>query len=56
MALVRGVTEADLVGLVFSLPLLLVAIAPAALSRPERQTVAMQIPRPEWNRAQAVRF
>jgi O-antigen ligase len=56
MALVRGVTEADLVGLVFSLPLLLVAIAPAALSRPERQTVAMQIPRPEWSRAQAVRF
>jgi O-antigen ligase len=56
IALVRGVTEADLLGLVFSLPLLLMTIAPAALPRSERRTVALQDARPEWSRAQAARL
>ena len=56
MALVRGVTEADLVGLVFSLALLLVTIAPAALPGAERRTIALQVARPEWSRAQTARL
>jgi O-antigen ligase len=54
MGLVRGVTEADLTGLVFSLPLLLVMIAPAAVSSFRQRAVAVQVARPEWARTQVL--
>jgi exopolysaccharide production protein ExoQ len=52
MAMVRGITEADLAGLVFSLPLLLLMIAPAALLSSENRTIALQVAPPEWSRTQ----
>ena len=56
MALVRGITEADLTGLVFSLPLLFLMIAPAGLLTSGNRTIALQVARPEWNRAQTARI
>jgi exopolysaccharide production protein ExoQ len=55
MALVRGVTEADLTGLVFALPLLLLMTSPAVSPRSVPRSVALQVARPEWSRVPLAR-